>query len=203
MLRMLILFLVATTALAMDTALPVETTAAVSPAQPPAQSPATTPRPPTATVPELIPDADWDRSRKSTAPADSGAAATSAVVPMLISLVVVVGLAIGLGWLAKRVGAKRAFAGRGRHGEVIETIPIGYKRSVTLLRVGDHLVLIGQGEHELSNLGTLPASALTPGTTPVAAAASQAAAPAAPLSTELAPPSRFGHLLAGMMGKRP
>ncbi len=190
MLRMLLPILLATTALAVESPPPASAT---NPA------PVSVPAP----VPELIPDADWDRSRKSGAPADSSAAATSAVVPMLVSLVVVIGLAVGLGWLAKRVGAKRVFAGRGRHGEVLETIPIGYKRSVTLLRVGDHLVLVGQGEHELSNLGTLPASVLTPAGAPAAPAAPQTAAPATPLAPELAPPSRFGQLLAGMMGKRP
>jgi flagellar biogenesis protein FliO len=140
-------------------------------------------------------DAEWDRAQPASATGAgvAGPSAGAALTSVALSLVVVVGVAIGLGLLVKRLGVKRLVAGKGRHLEVVETIPVALKRQVALVRFGGQVVLVGIGEHELCHLGTFPAPA---GSEPAPAAAVPAeAVPAAP--------SAFQQVLAGLRRGRP
>ena len=121
------------------------------------------------TAAQLFSDAEW--SRNSTvvgAPAASPAPGRvgsevpvgPSIAALLGGLVLVIGLAVALGWAAKRLGMRRLIQGRGKHLTVIETVPIGFKRQATLLRIGDQVVLIGLGEHECCHLGTFAAATL-------------------------------------------
>lgn len=145
---------------------------------------------------DLISDAEWNRSAPgvTAAPASTPNAGRS-LASVGVSLLAVVALAIGLGYLAKRLGVRRLVQGRGRHLEVIESIPIAPKRSVALVRIGEHVVLVGIGEHELSTLATLPASVLAERLPPVDPNASAALPPAAP--------SGFQQVLSKLTGKAP
>lgn len=89
-------------------------------------------------------------------PIEDGQMATS-VVRMVFALVMVVGLAVAAAYLAKRFGLHRRLPGqRGEHMEVLESLSIGPKRMVTLLRVGNHHVVIGHGEHAMASLASYP-----------------------------------------------
>jgi flagellar biogenesis protein FliO len=132
----------------------------------------------TATEPAAAPlfsDAEWNRHNSAvTTSASATSAQVGSEVPvgpsiasLLGGLVLVVGLAVGLGWTAKRLGMKRLIQGQGKHLTVIETVPIGFKRQATLLRLGDQVLVVGLGEHECCHLGTFAAAALgLPNTTP-------------------------------------
>jgi flagellar biosynthetic protein FliO len=74
------------------------------------------------------------------------------------SLLLVIALAVVLGWLVKRLGVKRLIQAKGNYLEVIESVPLGFKRQASLLRIGDIVVVVGVGEQELVTLATLPAS---------------------------------------------
>ena len=145
----------------------------------------------------FISDADWNRTRAAPvagAPTATPAPAGKAVVAMAGSLAVVLGLAVGSVFLLRRLARRRGGPTTGRHLDVVETVHLGVKRSVVVLRLGDHVVLVGQSEHGLSGLGTFPASALAarpepPPAVPVAAASAAA-------------PSSFAALLANLTGKR-
>lgn len=114
-----------------------------------------------ATAAGVFTDAEWVGSQPaSPGPAANAPGAGAVVGSIAVSLVVVSGVVIGLGLLLKRLGVRRLVAGRGRHLEVVETVPVALKRQVALLRIGDQLVLVGVGERELCHLGTLPASIL-------------------------------------------
>lgn len=106
----------------------------------------------------LFSDAEW--SAQKSAPGIEAASLGRAAIGLIGSLVVIVGGAAGLAWALKRFNVRKVLPGRGRHLEVIETVPLGFKRAVSLVRIGEHLLVIGQGEHELHHLATLPASAL-------------------------------------------
>lgn len=152
-----------------------------------------------ATAPGVFSDAEWASSQPATpGPAAAAPTATAVVGSVAVSLVVVVGVAVGLGLLLKRLGVRRLVAGKGRHLEVVESVPVAFKRQVSLVRIGDQVVLVGVGEHELCHLGTLPASvlALPPAAAP---AAPSPAVPAAPVA-----PSAFQQVLARLAkGGRP
>ena len=116
------------------------------------------------------------------------------IATLLGGLVLVIGLAVALGWAAKRLGMRRLIQGRGKHLTVIETVPIGFKRQATLLRIGDQVVLIGLGEHECCHLGTFTAAIL--------GAAPSEPAPPAPTVAPFAP-SAFAGVLAKFGGGSP
>lgn len=128
----------------------------------------------------LFSDAEWGAQKP--APGAESATLGRAAIGLIGSLVVIVGGAAGLAWAFKRFNVRKVLPGRGRHLEVIETVPLGFKRAVSLVRIGDHLLVVGQGEHELHHLATLPASALTsaPASASAAAAPQPADVPAAP-----------------------
>jgi flagellar biogenesis protein FliO len=109
----------------------------------------------------MFSDAEWNRSRPAEPLSSSGGAVIGrAALGLGISLTVIVGLAIGLGVAVKKLGRRRLLPGRGRHLDVIETVPLGFKRAISLIRLGDQVLVVGQGEHELHHLATLPASVL-------------------------------------------
>ena len=64
------------------------------------------------------------------------------------------------------------------------------------MRVGDQVVLVGGGEHELTALGTFPAAGFAPAPAPVAA-------PAAPPVPPAPVDGRFAGLLDQALGRRP
>jgi flagellar biosynthetic protein FliO len=121
------------------------------------------------TATPVFSDAEWNRHNNAvttTAPATSAQVGSNvpvgpSIAALLGGLVLVVGLAVGLGWTAKRLGMKRLIQGQGKHLSVIETVPIGFKRQATLLRLGDQVLVVGLGEHECCHLGTFPAAALS------------------------------------------
>lgn len=145
----------------------------------------------------FISDADWHRTRA--APAAGGGTAPPpagrAVAAMAVSLAVVLALAVGSVFLLRRFARRRGGPASGRHLELVETVHLGVKRSVAVLRLGDHVVLVGQSEQGLSGLGTFPASAL---------AAPPAADPAPVVAVAAAPPSPspFAAVLDRLTGKR-
>lgn len=153
---------------------------------------AETPKPTTASTSPLFTDQEWEKgalSQPATAPS-----AAPAATSILISVALVAGLAIVLGVLVKRFGIRRIMPKKGRHLEVVEQVTIGYKRAVSLVRIGDQVLVLGQGEHELSHLATLPASILDQ---PRPAAATAEATPAPPL------PSGFRKALDQALGRTP
>lgn len=152
---------------------------------------------------DLISEADWAKSAPigAAAPASSSTAVGRSVpvgpsiATLAGGLVVVLGLALGLGWAAKRLGMRRLVQGRGRHLQAIETIPIGFKRQAALLRFGDQVIVVGLGEHECCHLGTFSASMLGEVNPP-------APVPIAPVAAPQ--PSAFAGLLSQItQGKRP
>jgi len=145
---------------------PVEAPTAEAPAAQPAPvpAPAAAKTPSAATPPSapLFSDAEWQRSQggAAAAPADGGGVVGKAAVGLLLSLLAIAVVAGGLAYAARKFGMRRVLPGRGRHLTVIETVPLGFKRSVSLLRIGDQVLVVGQGEHDLTHLATLPASVL-------------------------------------------
>lgn len=117
-----------------------------------------------ATAAPIFTDSEWSRAAgtaSATAPAVPGVGA-GAMLMLCAAVALVAGFAVLLGWLARKSGVRRLVAGRGRVLEVVETVPIGVKRAVSLVRIGDQVLVIGQGEHELTHLATLPAAGVLP-----------------------------------------
>ena len=109
---------------------------------------------------DVFTDAQWSQSAGPKASAPSAAPVGSSLMAIGMSLVAVIALAVLLGWLVKRLGVKRLVQSKGRYLEVIESVPLGFKRQVSLVRLGDVVVLVGVGEHELTTLATLPVTSV-------------------------------------------
>jgi flagellar biogenesis protein FliO len=152
----------------------------------------------------FISDADWNQPKAAPAAADGAAPASPgrALATMGVALAVILGLGVGSVVLIRRLGGRRRNAAAPRHVSLVETLPLGLKRSVALLRIGDHVVLVGSHEHGLTGLGVLPASALAgtdgaggrePGAVP--------AAPASPAAPVAGTGAAFAAVLENLMGR--
>ncbi len=153
--------------------------------------------------PTLFSDQEWAGSERVKPAGDASVGA--AVAQLAVALAVVLGLALTAGWALKRVNLRRFAAARGTNVRLIETVSIGHRRAVSLVRIGDQVLVVGQGEHELCHLATLPASVLAE---PPAAAAGAAPAEVRTPSvrTEIPAtrqPNAFAAVLDRFTGKRP
>ena len=139
---------------------------------------------------EVFTDAQWSQTANARPATPDASPVGSSLLAIGGSLVFVIALAVVLGWLVKRLGFKRLVQAKGRYIEVIESVPLGFKRQASLVRIGDIVVLVGVGEHELTTLATLPAST-------VLREAPATLTPAAPAEPATAPPDpAFRSLLA-------
>lgn len=123
-------------------------------------------------------DQEWSATQTQQAARPAEAPGWGAVLGMGGGLVLVVALAVGLGWAAKRMNARRLLGGRGRNMELVETIQVGPRRQLALVRLGGQWLVVGLGEKELTHIATMPA--------PAEAAAAPVTPPPSPFANELA-----------------
>lgn len=151
-------------------------------------------------APPVFTDAEWSKAQPAaTVVAPTGTTPTApsvgaSIASLAVGLLVVIGLAVGLGWAAKRFGVQRFMARRGAHLELLETLAVAPKRQLCLVRFGDQAVLVGVSEQGFTALGTQVLAAL-PTAAPVVPSP-PAPAPAAPVDT------RFANTLAQALGRR-
>jgi flagellar biosynthetic protein FliO len=126
----------------------------------------------------LLTDAEWNHSSATVQKTSEPGSPGMAVVKLMAALAVVLAIAVTAALVLKKVGVRRIMPGKGRHLEVIETVPLAFKRSVSLVRLGDQVLVIGNGEHELTHLATMPASVITSVESAAKAAVEPASAPA-------------------------
>ncbi len=140
----------------------------------------------------LINDADWDHSATvvaARAGTDAAPATAAPLVALLIGLGFIVALALGGFFLVRFAARRRGGGSAARHLQLIETLPLGLKRSLHLVRLGDQVVVVGSHEHGLTAVTTIPVTSL-PGL-PEAEARVDAALAAAP-----EPPKPFAQAFA-------
>jgi len=85
----------------------------------------------------------------------------SVLLDMAWKLGLVLALAYGVLWLAKRFVSVRAVTG-GQQMKVIETVTLGGNRSLHLLRVGSRTLLVGATSQQLSTLADVSEAAELP-----------------------------------------
>jgi flagellar biogenesis protein FliO len=150
----------------------------------------------------FIPDAVWQPQASPVRgePAAVGAAAGRMAVTLVLVLVGA-GAALWLlrTWL-RRVGV--AAGGTARRLQLLESLPLGHRRGLALVRIGDRLLVVGHGESGVSHVATLdeaPAAAPTPApSTAMAAATPSEALPPAPATGSAL--SRFEQRLRQVLG---
>jgi flagellar biogenesis protein FliO len=98
------------------------------------------------------------------------------LVETLVTLLAVCALAVLVLWGARRVGVGRPSGPLELRGH----LPLDARRAIYLIKVGDHLFVVGVGEGGFTKLGEIPAAELpAPPTVP-------AAGPLAPFAEVLA-----------------
>ena len=97
--------------------------------------------------------------------AHTSAAAPGSIVRTIVGLAIVIAVIYGLSWILRHAkAAKNPALGTGL--EQIASLPLGTGRSVSLVRVGSELHLLGVAEHGVSRSGRSPqdeAQAVRPG----------------------------------------
>ena len=104
-------------------------------------------------------DQEWAANQPQAARPAAEAQGWGSLAGMGFGLLAVIVLAVGLGYAAKRLGARRLLTGRSRNLELLETIQIGPRRSLALVRLGGQWLVVGLGEKELTHIATLAAPA--------------------------------------------
>jgi flagellar biosynthetic protein FliO len=132
---------------------------------------------------EVFSDAEWAAAQRASTPVAGTEAGWGTILVLLGGLVAIIAVAVGLGWLARRLNARRLLGGKGRHLQVLETVALAPKRSLALVRVGDQVLVVGVADQAITSLAQLPAS--------------QLGEPAPP------PPSAFAQTLAQVQVKQP
>jgi flagellar protein FliO/FliZ len=85
--------------------------------------------------------------------AASDASATGSIVRTIVGLAIVIAVIYGLSWIVRQARkAKNPALGTGL--EQIASLPLGTGRSVSLVRVGSELHLLGIAEHGVSRIRT-------------------------------------------------
>jgi flagellar biosynthetic protein FliO len=148
----------------------------------------------------LFSDQEWSGSER-VRPSTSNASPGAAVLQLAAALGLVLAIAGGAGWAIKRAGLRRfAPGGRGRHLQLIETVAVGPRRAVSLVRVGEQVLVIGQSEQSLTHLATMAATAL--GEPVPAGATAEAKSPSVRTETPQSRPSGFARVLDSLTGRR-
>jgi flagellar biosynthetic protein FliO len=89
----------------------------------------------------------------TTAHAASSTSASGSVVRTIVGLAIVIAVIYGLSWIIRRAKTARTPA-TGSGLEQIASLPLGTGRSVSLVRVGSELHLLGIAEHGVSRIRT-------------------------------------------------
>ncbi|MCS6969811.1 MAG: flagellar biosynthetic protein FliO [Planctomycetota bacterium] len=108
----------------------------------------------------LFTDQEWAAAAQARPLASAPGWETLLII--IIGLGVVVALAVGCGWLARRLGARRFLSGGGQRLEVVESVQLAPRRRLVLVRVDAQWVLVGVGERELTPLVLLPNAPASP-----------------------------------------
>jgi flagellar biosynthetic protein FliO len=147
-----------------------------------------------ASAAEVITAQEWAAQGGTTTRPPLSEVAGASILGIVVSLLVVLVLVVALAWVVKRLGMRGLMPNRGSHLEVLDRLPLAFKRQAVLLKVGNQAVLVGLGEHEVVHLATVAlASVEEPVTAPREAgppptqdAASGAAVGASPFAKLLA-----------------
>ena len=81
---------------------------------------------------------------------------------MLGSLALVVALMLALLWALRRLQSKMNSQNSGRRLQIIETISVGTRQKVALIRVGEREVLIGVSPTQIKGIASWPDVTLNP-----------------------------------------
>ncbi len=91
--------------------------------------------------------------QSTTAVHTSGSSIGGSVIRTIVVLIVVIGVIYALAWVVRKTKAAGAVTGASGDGlEQVANLPLGTGRSVTLIRVGDELHLLGVADHGVSEL---------------------------------------------------
>ena len=71
-----------------------------------------------------------------------------------LSVGLVLLLLIGLLWVLRRLKSMQKISSKNNNLELLETINIGPRQKISLIRVGSHQVLVGVTVNQLTELGT-------------------------------------------------
>ena len=75
---------------------------------------------------------------------------------MIGSFALVLALMAVLLWALRRLQSRMATQNSGRRLQIIETVSVGARQKIALVRVGTHEVLVGISPNQMSALGEVP-----------------------------------------------
>lgn len=115
----------------------------------------------TAVEAPFISDADWDRGASVAGTRDADAAAATEgsarpIVALVVGLCFLIAITVGGVLLVRLAARRRVRTGTARHLHLIESLPLGLKRSLHLVRLGDQVLVVGSHEQGLTAVTSVP-----------------------------------------------
>lgn len=109
----------------------------------------------------FISDADWDRGAAVAGTRDQAAPAAvegsaKPIVALVVGLGFLIAITVGGVLLVRFAARRRVGSGPARHLQMIESLPLGLKRSLHLVRLGDQVLVVGSHEQGLTAVTSVP-----------------------------------------------
>lgn len=142
---------------------PVAAPATTAPAPAPATTAATAAAPDSAAAPAATPEQQAALAGARPAPAAAPAAAidpalaptaTGSLLTTVFSLILVLGLLVGLAWLLKRFGPKTITGGA--NVKLVGALSVGARERILVVEVGEQWIVVGASPGRMNALATLP-----------------------------------------------
>lgn len=113
----------------------------------------------------FISDADWDRGASVAGTRDAGTTeagegSARPILALVLGLSFLVVVTVGGVLLVRFAARRRVGSGSARHLHMIESLPLGLKRSLHLVRLGDQVLVVGSHEQGLTAVTSVPIATL-------------------------------------------
>lgn len=85
---------------------------------------------------------------------DTGSGVSGSLIRTIVGLAIVIAVIYGLTWIIRQSRNANRPTASGTGLEQVASLPLGTNRSVTLVRVGDELHMLGVAEHGITSIRT-------------------------------------------------
>lgn len=110
----------------------------------------------------FISDADWERGAAAAGAREAAGSQSlgSAALGLGLGILVIAGLGVGVVLVFRHLGRRQGQGRAARHLQHLESLSLGLKQHLHLVRLGDQVLVVGSHDRGLTAITTVPAADL-------------------------------------------
>jgi len=110
----------------------------------------------------FISDADWERGAAAAGAREASGSQSlgSAAFGLGLGILAIAGLGVGVVVVVRRLGRRQGQGRTARHLQHLESLPLGLKQHLHLVRLGDQVLVVGSHDRGLTSIATVPVADL-------------------------------------------